>query len=245
MTQDELNKIIENHQHWIKQDCEGWDEMRADLNCADLRWTNLYLADLQGANLCGANLVRVDLCCANLQGADMVNADLRGANLQNANLLYADLRGADLSKVNLRYANLCCADLGGANMFGADLQQTNLYDTINVPFIPYACPEFGSFIGFKKASGYIVKLEIPEDAKRLSATSRKCRCNKAKVLDIQRIDGFESKVNEVKSYYDESFIYRVGETVSVDNFDENRWNECSAGIHFFITREEAVRYTYW
>lgn len=37
-------------------------------------------------------------------------------------------------------------------------------------------------------------------------------------------------------------MYEVGKTVSVDDFDENRWHECSTGIHFFITREEAVRY---
>lgn len=28
----------------------------------------------------------------------------------------------------------------------------------------------------------------------------------------------------------------------VADFDENRWNECAPGIHFFITRDEAVRY---
>ena len=25
-------------------------------------------------------------------------------------------------------------------------------------------------------------------------------------------------------------------------FDTNRWNECAPGIHFFITRQEAVNY---
>ena len=34
----------------------------------------------------------------------------------------------------------------------------------------------------------------------------------------------------------------VGDIVRVDNFDKNRWNECSTGIHFFITRQEAVDY---
>jgi hypothetical protein len=28
----------------------------------------------------------------------------------------------------------------------------------------------------------------------------------------------------------------------VENFNEDRWNECAAGIHFFITREEAIDY---
>ena len=28
----------------------------------------------------------------------------------------------------------------------------------------------------------------------------------------------------------------------LENFNEDRWNECAAGIHFFITREEAIDY---
>ena len=98
------------------------------------------------------------------------------------------------------------------------------------------------FIGYKKASGYIVELEIPEDAKRLSATTRKCRCDKAKVLRILNADRTVANIAEVKSSYDNSFIYKVGEVVSVDNFDEDRWNECSTGIHFFINFQEAVSY---
>jgi len=129
------------------------------------------------------------------------------------------------------------ADLCGANLRGADL-----CDAKNVPYIPYSCPDFGIFIGFKKANNHIVVLEIPEDAKRLSATGRKCRCNKAKVLEIQNIDGTASGLTEIKSDYDSYFIYRIGEIVSVDDFDEDRWNECSTGIHFFINRQEAVNY---
>ena len=152
MNQEELNKIIENHQHWIKEDCEGWEDMRADLR----------------------------------------NAEFRNAK--------------------------------------------------NVPFIPYACPETGSFIGYKKASGYIVELQILEDSKRLSATTRKCRCDKAKVLRILNYDGTVANITEVASNRDKNFIYKVGEIVSVDNFDEDRWNECSTGIHFFINFQEAVDY---
>ena len=104
------------------------------------------------------------------------------------------------------------------------------------------CPDTGSFIGFKKASGFIVKLEITADAKRCSASGRKCRCNKAVVLEIQKIDGSVSDVTSVFSSYDKNFVYEVGKTVEEPNFCEDRWNECSAGIHFFINRQEAVEY---
>ena len=159
-------------------------------------------------------------------------ANLYGADLFGANLYEANLSGADLSGANLYGANLSGANLSGANLSGAE----------NVPFIPYACPDFGMFIGFKKAHGYIVVLEIPEDARRLSATGRKCRCDKAKVLKIQNLDGSDSGLTEVKSDYCDDFLYKVGEVVSVPDFNENRWNECSQGIHFFINRQEAVNY---
>ena len=129
-----------------------------------------------------------------------------------------------------------------AYLRGADLSGADLRGAENVPYIPYACPDFGMFIGFKKASGYIVVLEIPEDAKRLSATGRKCRCNKAKVIEIQNIDGTKANVTKVASDYDSDFVYEVGKTVSVDNFCEDRWEECSSGIHFFINRQESVNY---
>ena len=107
------------------------------------------------------------------------------------------------------------------------------------------CPEKGSFIGYKKCRyDLIVKLEIPEDALRSSATTRKCRCSKAKVLSITNPDGAEANVEYAVSKKDSGFLYKVGEVVSVDDFDTNRWNECSTGIHFFITREEAVEYIY-
>lgn len=44
----------------------------------------------------------------------------------------------------------------------------------------------------------------------------------------------------INSDYDSGFVYRIGETVEVANFDTDRKNECAPGIHFFITRQEAV-----
>ena len=178
--------------------------------------------------------------------ADLCGADLRGANLSDGNLRNANLCCANLCCANLRGADLC-----GANLSGADLRDANLCDAKNTnktawdaytAFYPLQCPETGSFIGYKKAAGKIVMLEICADAKRSSATSRKCRCSKAKVLSITNLDGSESGLTEVRSYYSKEFVYCVGETVEVPDFDENRWNECAPGIHFFVTREEAVKY---
>ena len=187
----------------------------------DGKRANLYMADLRGADLSGAYLSG-----AKLSGADLRGADLSGTNLRGTNLIGADLSGC----------NLGCADLSGADLSGADLSGAK---NINCPI---SCPEKGSFIGFKKANGLIVELEIPSDALRSSATTRKCRCSKAKVISITNLDGSPSNVTSIPSSWDSNFIYTIGDMVEVKDFDANRWNECAPGIHFFITRQEAVNY---
>ena len=176
-------------------------------------------ADLRGANL----------CYANLRGADLRGADLRSADLRDADLRFANLRGADLRGADLRGADLRGANLRGANLRGA--KGTYM-----------ACPTDGSFIGWKKASGYIVKLQIPEDARRSSAGGEKCRCDKAYVVEIQNIDGTKADIETIHSDHDANFVYTVGATVEVFDFDGDRWNECAPGIHFFIDRRAAVEY---
>ena len=171
-----------------------------------------------------------------------VRADLSGANLYYANLSDADLSGANLYYADLSGANLYYADLSGADLRDANLRDANLSDAKNLNY-PIACPEKGSFTAFKKVrDDYIVELKIPKDALRSSATGRKCRCSKANVISITKLDGSNADVSTVYSMYDVNFVYKVGEMVEVNNFDTNRWNECAPGIHFFITRQEAVDY---
>ena len=249
----ELNKILSNHKLWLMDESNG---IRADLSGVDLEYADLDGADLCDANLSGADLRGADLRSANLWYADLRGADLRDASLGCADLgyadlggailEYADLGGADLRGANLRGANLGHANLYDANLSGADLRGANLWSTdlscVKNIFFPMACPEKGSFIAFKKAGCYIIELFIPSNAKRCSATSRKCRCSKAKVISITTPSGDKTNITEVHSNYDPNFIYKLGEYVEVKNFDDNRWNECSTGIHFFITRQEAVNY---
>ena len=249
----ELNKILSNHKLWlmdesngIRADLSGVDLEYADLDGADLRDANLSGADLRGADLRSANLWYADLRGSDLRDAslgcaDLGYADLGGANLSGADLDGADLRDADLRGANLGHANLYDADFSGADLGGANLWSTDISCVKNI-FFPMACPEKGSFIAFKKAGFYIIELFIPSNAKRCSATSRKCRCSKAKVISITTPSGDKTNITEVHSNYDPNFIYKLGEYVEVKNFDDNRWNECSTGIHFFITRQEAVNY---
>ena len=188
---------------------------------------------------------------AYLRGAYLRGADLRGAYLWGAYLWGAYLRGADLRGADLRDAYLRCADLRGAYLRGADLRGAylrgaDLRGAKDLPFIPMACPSDGAFIGWKKIcyqdNDYLVKLEICEDSKRSSSTGTKCRCDKAKVLEIVDVKDEKNRPNEIINCNYVTTRYAVGEMVYADELDENRWEECSHGIHFFINRQEAVEY---
>lgn len=218
---DELKEILEKHELWLSGEPTG---CRANLSCVDLSYVHL-----RDVNLSNANLYCADLRGAHLHHADLSNAILNDAELSEALISDADLRGASLYGANL----------SGANMSGAKVDHCK-WDH-NTAFYSIQCPEVGSFIGWKKAGNKIVKLEITEDALRSSATSRKCRCSKAKVLAIEYLNG-NKYGGVVTSNYDKSFTYKVGETIEVSNFDTDRWKECAPGIHFFITRQEAVNY---
>ena len=221
----------------------------ADLHGADLSYDDLHSADLSYADLSDANLRYADLSDADLRYADLSDADLRYAKLRDADLRYAKLRDADLYGADLCGANLC-----GANLYGANLSDVNLSDA-NCVKLSLAkisiLPDEGDIIGWKKAwtdnemppTPVIVKLLIPADAQRSNATGRKCRASKARVLDLQDKQG-NSLPSDTTAYssYDTDFTYKKGETVHVEDFDTNRWNECAPGIHFFITRIEAAEY---
>ena len=213
----------------------------ADLNGANLRGENLGYAHLYGAHLGCANLGGADLYGANLYGADLYGADLYGADLRFANLGGANLRFADLRGANLYGAHLGYADLRGANLYGANLYGADLRCAIDIPRIPLACPSEGSFTAWKKVNGKLVELVIPADARRSSATTENCRCDKAKVISITDITSNE-QISEVTNINYVKTLYKVGEMVYPDAFDEDRFNECSKGIHFFIDKQLAINY---
>lgn len=174
-----------------------------------------------------------------LRRADLRRAGLSDANLSATNLCHANLRGANLRSADLSYANLSGADLSGADLSGANHVKLSIAK-ISI------LPDEGDIIGWKKAlaldgAPIIVKLLIPADAQRSNATGRKCRASTARVLDLQDKQG-NSLPPDTTAYssYDPDFTYQKGETVHVEDFDTNRWDECAPGIHFFITRIEAM-----
>jgi len=114
----------------------------------------------------------------------------------------------------------------------------------NQPYIPYVCPVEGAFIGWKvDCNGQLIKLLIPADAKRVSPYGeRKCRCDKAFVLEIQNMDGTPAENEVTCSRWSPDFYYKINEWVYPDQFDDDRSYACSHGIHFFMERQEAINY---
>ena len=214
MTQKELNVILEKHKKWLKGE-EGGE--RAYLSESYLSGAYLRGADLSGADLRGAFLSKVDLSGANLSEADLSGADLRGANLSEADLSGANLRGAYLSGANLSKVHL------------NEKEKNRLGLILDEPMK-----------GWKKCKdGRIVELLIPKGAIVFSINNSKCRTNKAKVVSI---DGDKTKGLKAVSGYDENFVYEVGKTVEVENFNLQYNVECGSGIHFFRTKKEAEEY---
>ena len=258
MTQEELDKIIEQHQHWLNEDCEGWEGMKADLSDADLRGTNLSWVKLSGADLSGADLSWADLSWADLSRADLSDADLRGTNLRGTNLSWVKLSGADLSSANLYVANLSRANLRGAdlyvanlyganllwaNLLGANLRDANLLGAVLSETVLSEADRFrlGKVLnepltGYKKTQeGVVITAEIPAGAIVFCINGSKCRTNKAKITDMV---GFEV----LHSRYDNSFEYRLGQEIEIKDFNLMYNEECASGFHFFRTRKEAEEY---
>jgi hypothetical protein len=179
----------------------------------------LYTADIDAATPSGLHM-RAALEQATAADANLADAYLAGAYLAGANLAGANLAGANLADAYLAGANLAGANLAGAKGADIAIARTRIL------------PE-GDLIGWKKCKDdVIVKLRIPADAKRSHAFGRKCRAEYADVLEVI---GAEVGI----AMHDYKTEYRVGQRVTPDSFDENWQDECSNGIHFYITKLEA------
>lgn len=125
---------------------------------------------------------------------------------------------------------------------------------------PQLCPTHGKFIGWKKCRAFtpdfnnmrvdgrdadkLVKLLIPENARRSSATSAKCRADEAYVLGVYEMDGVTlAEDQRARSIWRYDFVYETGKTVEPDlEYENDRWEECAAGIHFFVDIDAARRF---
>lgn len=112
-------------------------------------------------------------------------------------------------------------------------------------------PSEGSFIGWKAGVIFtgspalffrprricLIKLRIPEDAKRLCAI-HKCRASKVEVLEITDLETGEELPMAMAPLY--PFEYYKGQTYECPGFDESPWDICAPGFHFFLDKRDAI-----
>lgn len=197
------------------------------------------------------SMVEISCHCSRFKNILWKYTDMTGSIFRDTKMNDNDFFSVSLNKVRFELI-----DLAGSTIHtNTSVCSAYFYRCSNIPEIiqHQICPPYGSFIGWKKVRQkdgqlFLLKLEIPEDAQRSSATTRKCRCSKAKVLGIYKpftpLEQLPLTKIMHNSYFnnDINFVYEVGKLAIPDSFDENERNECSNGIHFFMTPEEAIEY---
>ena len=246
ITQKEFDEMVNEYEKWIKKEFK--DDRKP------IKYFSIFKLNLSYYNLSNLKIKNKDLPYIVAYNCLLNNVSFEDCNLEYADIRCSKFKNTNFINCNLSYGDFLCDEFINTDLSTCDIKKCNFnnssFGNTTMPDYPMTCPEKGNFIGYKIVCDinnyrkkYILKLEIPKDAKRSSATSNKCRCDKAKVLEIQNLDGsIAENITKVKSLYTSDFIYKLGETVEEPKFDECRWYECAPGIHFFMNREEAVNY---
>lgn len=226
------------------------DDVLCDIQLSNTRKTELKLLPdkvIKGIDFSHTLISDYDLSQITFEDCNFSHAFLASSFFWHTKLINCNFSYANLQDVSMFFTEIKGCNFAHADFTNADLTNVCDPEEILTKAIPLACPESGSFIGWKKAIvgesfPVIVKLRIPEYAKRVSGTGNKCRCNKAEVLEIQnRLSGKPIRA-VAHSMFDKNFIYETGSYIEAYGFEKNRFYECAAGIHFFMTREEAENY---
>lgn len=258
-TQADVNEYVKKHEEWVRT---GGDGFTIPCEFVGVKFNNIWFDEklLNGSVFTRCELLHCcfdgsDLSSASFAGSRIVDCSFRVAKLTGVEFSSAKVYDSDFSGARLRYASCLGTEFEWCNFREADFVNAKLstakfdrycrFSSATTGYWP-VCPSTGSFTAYKKAysvwgESLIVTLLIPASARRSSATTRKCRADKAVVLDIRGLRTNEQHKIAV-SHFDNKFEYKLGETVSVPDFNPDRWEECAEGIHFFITREEAEIY---
>lgn len=248
----------------------------ADLNGLLLVNVDLTGVDMSDLAICDAVFINCNLSYTKWERADILNTVFTNDKFTDTKFLTASIKESSFVQCNFLRTEFTGCEFYELVFVGCDndcskFRDNQGFDSITFDdmfvdafshivdtdsYYPARCPSDGAFIGWKrvkysqrygKDGKYaLIKLEIPEDAKRVSASSlfdRRCRCSKAKVLEIRDVDTNES-LNVVVNRNNEArkLRYAVGEIVYPDSFNDNRWDACSHGIHFFINKQDALEY---
>ena len=123
--------------------------------------------------------------------------------------------------------------------------------------LPSKVPAEGGFTAYKVLQSrdeydkvipkrYIAELFIPAHAKRSSAGNDKCRASEAfvvSIVDLATGEPVDRVRHECFSVFGKDTDYIVGETVRANGWEEDRFIECTHGIHFFMNKEAALAFS--
>lgn len=257
MKQEELNKILDEHELWVKscatkgkqadlsgEHLEGlaFDDRalsQASFSGAYLDGAKFIDAILVSTNFEGANLKNADFSCANAWGANFNETNCKDALFLSANLTEASFEGADVAEASFAQANLTEANLQDTNIITAEFDNT-------VGIFP-VCPDTGSFTAWtigedEEGNEYLVEILLPWAALRNSGTTRRCRANAMYINGITQIgESLEDDEcpNSVK-LKNRDFKLNLGESAIDENFEVDRFKVSSTDLYFYITEEEAL-----
>ena len=207
---------------------------------ANFSFSTMWNCDVKEASLDDAVFMETELCDCDFTGSSLENAVLAGADLDNAIFAGTNLKNADFMYAKRSFwCDFTNSDLTGVRLEDVDIDPGNLKGAKGYR-IPLYCPEEGSFIAWKKCrDGKVLKLMIPEDAKRKGESICACRASKAVVLDIFDKDG--KSVDQAFSIYDPSFEYVKGATIFPKVMDYHNLGDVE-GIYFVLSRSETERF---
>ena len=227
----------------------------------DLSGAHLFREDLRECAAPGVQMRRAYVAYSDFSGSDITRADFHGSTMHGvlfkecratqanfsstfacgSSFSAADLRGTNFAGADLHGSGFCGADMRGVNLEGAELGQARFLGT-NIEAAAFrnvlgrpadVLPEAGAVEGWKKcADGVLVRLVVPQDARRSYAFSRSCR---AEFVTVLVVIGADLGV----SLGDPDTTYTEGGTVYPQRFGPRWWEEDAAGIHFFTSRAEA------
>lgn len=234
MTKSELIIAIEKYRKGDSSVARDFFQ-KLQLKDEDLSYVDLSDIDFSWSDFNNVNFIGCKLNSSILNNSRFRNCDLSKASFVKASLFGVDFRGCNLS-----FTNCDGTDFTGSILLDANLE--GLIHTESTIHFRNHCPQEGYIFGYKKCfNDRMVKLLIPADARRCSSTTNACRCDKAKVVEITNLDKTIS-YKEATSFVDGNFIYKLGEMMYADSYNENRWLDSSHGIHFWMTFEEALGY---
>lgn len=266
LTHKEFDAIVSKHQAWLKNKPKGkcahfkdvsisrFELKNVDLSHATFDNVSMRYVCVDNVKFDSVDFLECDLHDTSFTDCTFKNADLGKNDFEDGDFTDCDFTDTVVNNTNFQDVYFTNVNFAGTHAHGTDFRNavfnnckldTLRYDECTAGFA-MACPETGAFTAYKKARLYnhdncVVKLEVPADALRSSATTRKCRVSKAKVVAIYDMSGNSIQKNAYSNHA-KNFVYRIGKMVEVKNFDKNRWNECAPGIHCFITKREAELY---